>query len=195
MKECGKPSIEFQSARVPIGCREERMDQILPSHRDGPRREQPSIGHSVTQTTTRRRQHNSTQAQSRHSPNWLSPSSYQNTVSNVHDIPLDQSDLFSPARKHFVAMTGEFVGTVLFLYFAEGATQIANIVSVEDKSTLIGLIYISCAFGFSLATTAWVFYRVSGGLFNPAVCTLCLNVLWCSLTEPGRPALKANAFR
>jgi glycerol uptake facilitator-like aquaporin len=29
--------------------------------------------------------------------------------------------------------------------------------------------YISLAFGFSLAVNAWVWFRVSGGLFNPAV--------------------------
>lgn len=29
--------------------------------------------------------------------------------------------------------------------------------------------YISLAFGFSLTVNAWVFYRISGGLFNPAV--------------------------
>jgi glycerol uptake facilitator-like aquaporin len=27
------------------------------------------------------------------------------------------------------------------------------------------------AFGFSLAVTVWVFFRISGGLFNPAVST------------------------
>lgn len=37
------------------------------------------------------------------------------------------------------------------------------------------LLYISLAFSFSLAVNAWVFFRVSGGLFNPAVTlALCL---------------------
>lgn len=37
------------------------------------------------------------------------------------------------------------------------------------------LLYISLAFGFSLAVNAWVFFRISGGLFNPAVTlALCL---------------------
>ena len=31
------------------------------------------------------------------------------------------------------------------------------------------LLYISLSFGFSLAVNAWVFFRISGGLFNPAV--------------------------
>jgi aquaporin related protein len=34
------------------------------------------------------------------------------------------------------------------------------------------LLYISLAFGFSLAVTVWVFFRISGGLFNPAVSKL-----------------------
>lgn len=35
--------------------------------------------------------------------------------------------------------------------------------------TVDQLLFISLGFGFSLAVTAWVFYRISGGLFNPAV--------------------------
>jgi glycerol uptake facilitator-like aquaporin len=31
------------------------------------------------------------------------------------------------------------------------------------------LLYIALCFGFSLAVNAWVFFRISGGLFNPAV--------------------------
>jgi aquaporin related protein len=31
------------------------------------------------------------------------------------------------------------------------------------------LLYISLIFGFSLMVCVWVFFRVSGGLFNPAV--------------------------
>jgi len=38
------------------------------------------------------------------------------------------------------------------------------------------LLYISLCFSFSLAVNAWVFFRVSGGLFNPAVTlALCLS--------------------
>ena len=77
--------------------------------------------------------------------------------------------LASDARAHFVAMSGEFVGTTLFLYFAFAATQIANTLTPADAPNLQQLMFISLAFGFSLAVTAWVFYRVSGGLFNPAV--------------------------
>ncbi|KAL8842205.1 MAG: hypothetical protein Q9170_000611 [Blastenia crenularia] len=82
----------------------------------------------------------------------------------------DQDFMSKGLRGHFVAMSGEFVGTVMFLYFAFGATQIANNVIPPSEASLDRLLFISLAFGFSLATTAWVFYRVSGGLFNPAVC-------------------------
>ena len=76
--------------------------------------------------------------------------------------------LSETAIGHIVAMSGEFVGTAMFLFFAFGGTQIAN--TIDPNIPNIGqLMYISLSFGFSLAVTAWVFYRISGGLFNPAV--------------------------
>ena len=77
--------------------------------------------------------------------------------------------LNSDFRAHFIAMSGEFVGTTLFLYFAFAATQIANTITPSNTVTIDQMMFISVAFGFSLAVTAWVFFRVSGGLFNPAV--------------------------
>ncbi|MCJ1308526.1 hypothetical protein MMC25_002179 [Agyrium rufum] len=78
-------------------------------------------------------------------------------------------------RGHAIAMSAEFLGTTLFLWFALSATQIANTVTPAGNSDTGQLFYISLAFGFSLAVNAWVFYRVSGGLFNPAVTLgLCL---------------------
>ena len=75
-------------------------------------------------------------------------------------------------RGHFVAMCGEFVGTVSFLWFALSATQVANTITPPGVSDSGQLFYIAVAFGFSLAVNAWVFYRVSGGHFNPAVCLI-----------------------
>ncbi|GAB7363423.1 hypothetical protein MBLNU230_g3699t1 [Neophaeotheca triangularis] len=79
-------------------------------------------------------------------------------------------------RNHFIAMCGEYVGTVLFLYFALAGTQVANNVPTSSGATVeeVGsnpqqLQYIALSFGFSLAVNAWVFFRISGGLFNPAV--------------------------
>jgi Major intrinsic protein len=81
-----------------------------------------------------------------------------------------------------VAMIGEFIGTTMFLFFAFAGTQLANI-EVGDTSIQIvagqptgfipgTLFYISASFGFSLLVNAWVFFRISGGLFNPAVSLL-----------------------
>ena len=79
-------------------------------------------------------------------------------------------------RSHFVAICGEFIGTFLFLFFAFSGTQVANTQTQPQTSTTIAqasnpaqLLYISLCFGFSLAVNAWVFFRISGGLFNPAV--------------------------
>jgi len=88
-------------------------------------------------------------------------------------------------RNHFIAMAGEFVGTFLFLFFAFSATQVANAATAGEVAgggnqaggdgglsqapNTASLSYIALAFGFSLAVNAWVFFRVSGGLFNPAV--------------------------
>lgn len=85
-------------------------------------------------------------------------------------------------RAHFVAMSGEFAGTFLFLFFAFSGTQVANTQIKPPKDSTISqaanpaqLLYISLCFGFSLAVNAWVFFRISGGLFNPAVTLgLCL---------------------
>lgn len=89
-------------------------------------------------------------------------------------------------RGHTVAMIGEFVGTLLFLFFAFAGTQVANVSSnTNTNGTVITtvaqknpaqLLYISLSFGFSLAVNAWVFARISGGLFNPAVCSFPLPI-------------------
>lgn len=78
-------------------------------------------------------------------------------------------------RLHAVEISGEAVGTFLFLLMALSAAQVAN----SDTShagddihpgdiNLTQLLYISLAFGFSLAVNVSIFARVSGGLFNPA---------------------------
>jgi len=73
-------------------------------------------------------------------------------------------------------MCGEYVGTVLFLFFALSGTQVANTIPSTGGKTVEEaganpqqLQYIALCFGFSLAVNAWVFFRISGGLFNPAV--------------------------
>ena len=76
-------------------------------------------------------------------------------------------------RGHIVAMLGELIGTFLFLFFAFAGTQAANstqgdLDAVQGSSTSI-ILFICLSFGFSLVVNVWTFFRVSGGLFNPAV--------------------------
>lgn len=78
-----------------------------------------------------------------------------------------------------MAFIGEFVGTTMFLFFAFSGTQVANIGSSSNSSnTTTGadtgfspavLQYIALVFAFSLMVNVWIFFRISGGLFNPAV--------------------------
>lgn len=72
-------------------------------------------------------------------------------------------------RMLLVPFLGEFIGTFLFLFFAFAATQTANNLLGSRSMDIQSLMYISLAFGFSLAVNVWVFFRISGGLFNPAV--------------------------
>lgn len=92
--------------------------------------------------------------------------------------------MHSDFKNHFVASLGEFVGTTMFLLIAFAGTTVANTQSQaspangNDTNTTTGastgfdvsvLLYISIIFGFSLMVNVWVFFRISGGLFNPAV--------------------------
>lgn len=72
-------------------------------------------------------------------------------------------------RHLVIACIGEFVGTFLFLFFAYTGTQVANNLLGDNPMNVATLIYISLSFGFSLMVNVWVFFRISGGLFNPAV--------------------------
>lgn len=85
-------------------------------------------------------------------------------------------------KNNIIAFVSEFVGTVLFLFFAFGiATEASNARAATqnngDATSLSqnappdtnALLFSSLGFGFSLAVNAWTFYRVSGGLFNPSV--------------------------
>ena len=84
------------------------------------------------------------------------------------------------ARNHLIALIGEFIGTFMFLFFAFSATQVANASaaaqsagnggqggqnnSLASAPNASALLYISLAFGFSLAVNAWIFFRITGGV-------------------------------
>ncbi|KAH6715023.1 aquaporin-1 [Leptodontidium sp. MPI-SDFR-AT-0119] len=86
-------------------------------------------------------------------------------------------------RNHIIAMMGEFCGTFLFLFFGFSGAQIAVMATqasspaeaVAKAPNTTNLLYISMAFGSSLAVNVWAVYRISGGNLNPAVTLgLCL---------------------
>lgn len=86
--------------------------------------------------------------------------------------------LASPARNGLVAVLGEFLGTFMFLLFGfiSAQTTVLNTRALDldtspEVATLapLRLLYIAIAFGTALAVNVWIFYRVTGGMFNPAV--------------------------
>jgi aquaporin related protein len=98
---------------------------------------------------------------------------HANRRSNNHGRP---KHTISTLTAHLVAAVGEFVGTFMFLYFAF-AGQIMIVTQTSDVSRSNGLassqqnIFTALLYGFSLLVNVWAFYRISGGLFNPAVRT------------------------
>jgi aquaporin related protein len=103
-----------------------------------------------------------------------------------------------PLREHFpaldrsipewaynalVAILSEFLGTTFFLFFALAGTQVAY--THLSPSTVIlpgsparpggmavssaSLLYAALSVGFSMMVNAWIFFRISSGLFNPAI--------------------------
>ncbi|KAM5378892.1 hypothetical protein ACJZ2D_004194 [Fusarium nematophilum] len=109
----------------------------------------------------------------------------------VMRLPLTQW-MNSDFKNHFVASLGEFIGTTMFLFFAFAGTEVANIQSNSASNTTTGestgfdvstLLYISIIFGFSLMVNVWVFFRISGGLFNPAVTVAMVMVKAISVTR------------
>ncbi|WVN89049.1 uncharacterized protein L203_104265 [Cryptococcus depauperatus CBS 7841] len=96
------------------------------------------------------------------------------------------------AKNHVVAMIGEYVGTSLFILFCLGGTHVAQLsVNTTSGNTDVALntsslFYISLSFGLSLTVNAWIFFRVSGGLFNSAVS---LGMVLAGCLTPLRGAL------
>jgi hypothetical protein len=86
-----------------------------------------------------------------------------------------RTGLFANIRDDLHAACQEFIGTTVFLTLAFGGVQAS---AAEDGSSgatvstgVNRIMYISLCFGFSLLVSAWLFYRVTGGLFNPNVST------------------------
>lgn len=80
-------------------------------------------------------------------------------------------------QNHFMAALGEFIGTTMFLFLAEGGAKTAQLAVSSNNAQTTGptqlnnetIMFIALSFGMSLLVTAWMFYRITGGLFNPAI--------------------------
>lgn len=85
-------------------------------------------------------------------------------------------------RNEAIAFIAELSGTFMFLFFAFVGTQVANQAAeattgnAENANNTLSqapnattLQYIALSFGFSLTINVWIFFRISGGLFNPVV--------------------------
>ncbi|MBW0508688.1 hypothetical protein O181_048403 [Austropuccinia psidii MF-1] len=87
--------------------------------------------------------------------------------------------LFQNLKVDFIAASGEFMGTVMFLLIGLGAIQAANIISrdkpdpfAKSKETfekILLSLYASSSMGLSLLFSCWVFFRATGAAFNPNV--------------------------
>ncbi|CAE6467126.1 unnamed protein product [Rhizoctonia solani] len=98
----------------------------------------------------------------------------------------DSKSLFSSLHGDLHAAALEFVGTVLFLLLGFGGIQAAAFSnqasfgeaanSADKVKSIEQLLYISVSMGLSLLVSVWFFYRVTGGVFNPAVSTALLLV-------------------
>lgn len=82
------------------------------------------------------------------------------------------SSLFDNFQDDCAAAAFEFVGTAFFLLFGLGGIQAAaaDITMNGDRASGIEqMLYIATCMGLSLLVSAWLFFRVTGGLFNPNV--------------------------
>lgn len=86
------------------------------------------------------------------------------------------SRMNATVRGHVISSLAEFTGTFMFLTFSFMAAQIGNEKTDTLKPalqqaglSLLQITYIASVFAVSLGVNVWVFYRVSGGQFNPAV--------------------------
>lgn len=82
-------------------------------------------------------------------------------------------------RFNVLCMLGEFVGTFLFLFFSFAGTQVSNTPMPKPGAypNTSNLLYSALSFGFALTVNVWAFFRVTGGLFNPAVRMMRANMV------------------
>jgi aquaporin rerated protein, other eukaryote len=87
----------------------------------------------------------------------------------------------------------EFVGTATFLTLAFGGVQASASEAAAQNTPSLSVervMYVSLSFGLSLLVSAWLFFRVTGGLFNPQVS---LALLLAGIISPLRFVLYSIA--
>ncbi|KAI0710173.1 aquaporin-like protein [Earliella scabrosa] len=104
---------------------------------------------------------------------------------NANTPAAPKPSLFSTVKGDVYAALLEYVGTTFFLLLAYGGVQASQseAFSSSQVSNVERVMYISLSFGFSLLSAVWLFYRVTGGLFNPDVS---LALLLCGIITPVR---------
>ncbi|KAG8936923.1 Aquaporin-4 [Tulasnella sp. 418] len=116
----------------------------------------------------------------------------------------DNQPMFGTVRRDMEAAFLEFCGTFLFLLLGLGGIQAAamsNAASLGNASqnsqtgsspaintvaSIDQLMFISASMGLSLLISMWLFYRATGGIFNPNVTTA---LLFAGIIGPVRWAL------
>lgn len=93
---------------------------------------------------------------------------------HLKNSPVDHhGSHLSDLGAHLVAASGEFVGTFFFLWMAySGQLTVLNqysALAVAGGASSETVVFIALVYALSLLVNAWAFYRISGGLFNPAV--------------------------
>ncbi|KZO98900.1 aquaporin-like protein [Calocera viscosa TUFC12733] len=98
---------------------------------------------------------------------------------------MNSRTLFGGIKSDLIAASLEFAGTIVFLLIGLGGIQAAatsgQLLSTASQSTngvksIDQLLYISASMGLGLLVAVWLFYRVTGGVFNPAISTALLLV-------------------
>ncbi|KAJ7666286.1 aquaporin-like protein [Mycena rosella] len=78
----------------------------------------------------------------------------------------------SNLRKDLTSAALELVGTTLFLLLGLGGIQASTaekLASTSGVTNVEQVLYISTCMGFSLVACAWMFFRITGSLFNPCI--------------------------
>ena len=80
-------------------------------------------------------------------------------------------------RNRLIAMLSEFVGTFMFMFIGIGGNStVINDAAVKlqwgegsPAADPAKILFIATTWGMAVTVNAWAFFRISGGLFNPAV--------------------------